>query len=100
MTDAVMIQTTASTLFQLGTVAEIRILNTSRDGTISGYFDNAPDFTQAAQQWSGNAPAVYCTLNPCTPALLARAANRLKSRAKVTTADHDILRRLWLPLDF
>jgi hypothetical protein len=94
-----MIQQTASVLFQPETVAELRILDTPR-GTVSGYFDNSQAFTQAAQQWSGKAPAVYCTLNPCTPALLARAANRLKERVKTTTSDRDIVRRYWFPLDF
>ena len=32
--------------------------------------------------------------------MLARAANRLRKKPKQTTADHDVLRRLWLPLDF
>ena len=100
MTDATMIHATAHALFQPGTVVELRILNTLRDGTVSGYFDNSQDFTDAAYRWSGNAPAVYATLNPCTPALLARSANRLQGRAKTTTADHDIVQRVWLPLDF
>ena len=100
MTDAAMIQQTASTLFQPATVVELRILNTLRDGTVSGYFDNSEDFTKAAEAWSGKAPAVYATLNPCNSALLARSANRLQVRAKTTTADHDIVQRVWLPLDF
>src|SRR5262245_56732875 len=99
MTDTTMIQQTASLFFQPGTVVELRILDTSR-GTVSGYFDNGQAFTQAAQHWSGKAPAVYCTLNPCNPALLARAANRLKDRVKSTTSDKDIVRRIWFPLDF
>jgi hypothetical protein len=95
-----MIQQTATTLFQPGTVAELRILNTPRDGTVSGYFDALQPFVQAAELWSGKAPAVYATLNPCNAALLARAANRLKPRVKTTTSDTDILQRYWLPLDF
>ncbi len=31
--------------------------------------------------------------------LLGRAYNRLKERAELTTADNDILKRLWLPVD-
>lgn len=102
MTPATMtlLEQTSTTLFAPGTVAEMRILNTPRDGTVSGYFDSPQPFVKAAAAWSGKAPAVYCTLNPCTPALLARAANRLKTRVKTTTADHDIVRRVWLPLDF
>jgi hypothetical protein len=100
MTDTGMILQTATILFEPGTVTEIRILNTPRDGTVSGYFDNGAAFTKAASGWSGKAPAVYTTLNPCTPALLARSANHLTPRAKTTTADHDIERRRWFPLDF
>ncbi len=44
-------------------------------------------------------PGVYITLNPVNPDLLARAVNRVKDRAKATTADKDILRRVWLPID-
>ena len=99
MTDTAMIQQTASLFFQPGTVTELRILNTPR-GTVSGYFDNPQAFTQAAIHWSGQAAAVYCTLNPCAPALLARAANRLKERAKTTTSDKDIVQRCWFSLDF
>jgi len=95
-----MIRQTAATLFAPGTVTELRILNTPREGTVSGYFDNVEAFTQAAASWSGKAPAVYAMLNPCNPALLARAANRLKARVKTTTSDSDIVHRRWFPLDF
>jgi D5 N terminal like len=74
--------------------------NTPRLGTVSGYFDSAAPFVQAAAYWSGKAPAVYATLNPCNPALLYRAVNRLKDRAKTTTSDSDIVQRRWFPLDF
>jgi hypothetical protein len=100
MTDPVMIQQTATTLFAPGTVAEMRILNTPRQGVVSGYFDHPAPFVQAAEQWSGKAPAVYATLNPCIPALLARSANRLKDRVKTTTSDKDIVTRCWFPIDF
>jgi hypothetical protein len=96
--DRAVIEATAATLFQPGTVAELRILDTPR-GTVSGYFDSPDPFVQAAAAWSGKAPAVYCTLNPCVPALFARAANRLKERAKTTTSDADIVQRVWFSLD-
>jgi hypothetical protein len=97
--DMAMIQRTATTLFRPATVVELRILNTPRQ-TVSGYFNDLQPFTQTASQWSGKAPAVYATLNPCNPALLARAANRLKDRVKTTTSDSDIVHRYWFPLDF
>jgi hypothetical protein len=45
-------------------------------------------------------PSIYITLNPVLPALLARAVNRLRERAEITTSDSDILRRRWLLIDF
>src|SRR5262245_23803771 len=82
-----------------GQVTEIRIPET-RYKTVSGYFDDIEKLAAAAEQWSGQASAVYVTLNPVDRALLARAANRLKSYADKTTSDHEILRRNWLPFDF
>ena len=69
MTDTAMIQHTASVFFQPGTVAELRILNTPR-GTVSGYFDNAQAFTQAAaalERESARRLLHAQSLYPCTP---------------------------------
>jgi Protein of unknown function (DUF3987) len=98
--DLAEMQQALSLLHAPGSVVELRILDTGRTGTVSGYFDDVARVTEAAAGWSGKAPAVYITLNACDPALLARAANRLTGRAKQTTADHDIVKRSWLPLDF
>src|SRR5262245_7997185 len=98
--DVATIEPTASIFFKPGAVVERRILTTPRNGTVSGYFDSPQPFVDAARSWSGKAPAVYATLNPCNPALLARAANRLKDRVKTTTSDSDIVHRYWFPLDF
>src|SRR4029453_16953241 len=94
------IERTASIFFKPDAVVELRILNTPRNGTVSGYFDSPQPFVDTPRFWSGEAPAVYATLNPCNPVLLARAANRLKDRVKTTTSDSDIVRRYWFPLDF
>lgn len=68
-------------------------------GTISGYFDNAADFARAAAALDGTgAKGVYFTLNPCNPALIARAVNRLRV-PKSTTTDVDAACRRWLPID-
>jgi hypothetical protein len=88
------------TFAEPGQVVELRALNTPRDATVSGYFDDPETLAQAAAGWSGRAPAVYFTLNPVNPALLARANNRLMNRAKSTTSDGDIVRRRWLFVDF
>jgi hypothetical protein len=85
-----------------GGVVEVRAL---ADGaTHSGYFDDHEALTRAVEALDAD-PAVagiYVTLNTVNPALLARRANRIKmrlGRKDATTADADILRRRWLPVD-
>jgi hypothetical protein len=53
-----------------------------------------------AEQWSGQAPGVYATLNPVAQELLARSVNRVVEYAKQTTSDANIIGRRWLPIDF
>ncbi|MAG37625.1 MAG: hypothetical protein CL878_15430 [Dehalococcoidia bacterium] len=79
-------------------VAELRAPSTRR-GTVSGYFNDPEKMAHTAVQLSGKAPAIYATVNPVNPALLARAANRTVRYAKHTTTDGDIIRRCWLLLD-
>ena len=85
-----------------GGVVEVRAL---ADGaTHSGYFDDYKALARAAEALDAD-PAVagiYVTLNTPNPALLARRANRIKlrlSRKDATTADADIIRRRWFPVD-
>jgi hypothetical protein len=88
-----------------GEVHEVRIPNTKRGparlfGTASGYFDNPASVAAALTRLTGDdAEAVYVTLNPVNPELIARANNRLVSKAKVTTGDADIVRRGALLID-
>jgi hypothetical protein len=77
----------------------LRCLHT-RWGTISGYFNDFQKLANAAGELSGNVPAVYVTLNPVNPKLLARANKRIVKYAKSTTGDQDIVKRRWLPIDF
>ena len=83
-----------------GNVCEIRALNVEgrKSRTDAGYFD---DFEMAARAVLSirNASGVYFVLNPVNPALLARAANRIKQYAELTTSDKDIIRRRWLLID-
>ena len=83
-------------------VVEVRAL---ADGAVhSGYFDDHDALARAVEALDAD-PAVagiYLTLNTVNPALLARRANRIKmrlSRKDATTADADIIRRRWLPVD-
>lgn len=83
-----------------GNVAEIRALGVhGRKGrTDAGYFD---DFEMAAHAVLSiqDAKGIYFVLNAVNPDLLARAANRIKQFAQLTTSDRDIIRRRWLLID-
>jgi hypothetical protein len=87
-------------LFRPGDVVEVRIPKT-RVGTVSGYFDDHVKLAAAIEEADRKyaATGIYYVLNPVNKALLARAYNRLKPYAEYTTADTDILRRRWLPVD-
>src|SRR5690349_2621793 len=89
-----------SLLFTPRDVVEVRIPKT-RAGVVSGYFDDHDALAKAIFQADVNyrAAGVYYVLNRIDPALLGRACNRLKERAEYTTADNNILRRRWLPVD-
>lgn len=92
------IRSALALLFEPGQIVELRCLNTNK-GTRSGYFDNMDRLAQVAESLSGHVPAVYVTLNPVHPDLLARANNRVREYARETTTDDQILRRCWLPID-
>ena len=91
-------------LLGLGQVVEIRALHATtardrREGVESGYFDDASK-AAAAVVGLRSARGVYWTINPVAPALLARASNRLRRAGSGdTTADHDVVRRRWVPVD-
>lgn len=83
-------------------VVEVRAL---ADGvTHSGYFDDHEALARAVEALDADpsVAGIYVTLNTVNPALLARRANRIKmrlSRKDATTADADIVRRRWFPVD-
>ncbi len=97
--------------FHPGEVVEIRGLgasgknrvwsgHASGPGTVSGYFDNEDAFAKAAEALdAAELRGIYFTLNPVNPALIARAANRLKASPKSTTQDPDAVCIRWLPVD-
>ena len=96
-------------LFQPGDTFEVRApdCRERRDArysfTCSGYFTfEMLDEAVAAMvelDRSAVAPGVYVTMNPVSQELLARAANRIKPRVRVTTQDKEVLRRRWLLID-
>ena len=80
-------------------VIELRIPKPRKGrGVVAGYFDDHQRLAEAALRWDGKAEAIYVTLNPINPALLARSANRL-SKNIPTASDVDVLCRKWLPID-
>ena len=87
-------------------VAEVRVLDGTtrtesyRPAVFSGYFDDADKLATAVGELT-SATGVFFIFNKANPALLARAANRLKKSTEkgTTTSDKDILRRRWLMID-
>jgi AAA domain len=82
-------------LWQPDDVREVRI---PARRVASGYFDDPDRLVEALAGWDGRAN-LYLTLNPVSPALLARAANRINADAKQTTSDADIVERRFLLVD-
>lgn len=87
-----------ATLFGPGEVVELRAFKDRT--TASGYFDDFEKLAERAAELEMRGFAVYVTLNPAKPALLARAQNKIKLHPKATTSDADIMCRRWLPVDF
>jgi hypothetical protein len=96
--DASQIARALAVLFDEGDVIELRIPKTEREGTVSGYFRDRAALAKQLASRNGDV-AVYVTLNPVVPSLLARCANRVRSRARTTTSDKDIATRRWLLVD-
>ena len=81
-------------------VVEVRVPKAGRYKTISGYFNNSDAFADAVislekERYNG----IYFTINKINKDLLARSANTLSFYAESTTADKDVERRRWLPID-
>jgi hypothetical protein len=93
---------TIRALRQPGEPFEIRCLKVGARGTVSAYFDDPDTAAQAILRAhvDGAASGVYTTLNTIDPNVMARAHNRFKDRAAITTSDTEVLRRLWLLFDF
>ena len=95
---------TLTLLMEPAQVVELRALDVStpdyrRPHTVSGYFDDMAKLADAALKLR-QAKGLYVTLNPVNPALLARAANRVRDvREEESTPDTYVLRRRWLPID-
>jgi len=91
-----------SLLFPAGAIIELRALGAG--GVHSGYFDDPVKLADRAAAIASltEVSGVYLTVNEVNPALLSRRANRVVmrvGRSDPTTADADIVRRRWLPVD-
>jgi hypothetical protein len=87
-------------LCEAGQVVELRIPRVEgKKRTDSGYFTDLKRLAAEAVKYDGRASGTYITLNPVEPALLARAENRVREWADLTTSDDYIARRRWLPID-
>lgn len=96
------IESAIGILFEPQQVVEVRVPKAGKYGTVSGYFNDHKKLAQKLEELSGNVgAAVYYTLNPVNPALLARAHNRTRTYAKDTTNDapDNIVKRRWLLVD-
>ncbi|OPY46752.1 MAG: hypothetical protein A4E42_00405 [Methanoregulaceae archaeon PtaU1.Bin222] len=95
------IRSALSLLFEPGQVVEVRAM--TGEGIASGYFDDQDALAAAVGPLDASGTAgIYVTLNEVNPALLSRRANRIKmrlSKKDATTADADITRRRWFPVD-
>jgi len=106
------LETTWQLFYQPGACVEVRALGLSggnkrwkgwAGGVVAGYFDDMESFVDCVSSLDGygKAEAIYITLNPLNPDLLARANNRLVGIGKndATTKDDDILSRRWILID-
>jgi hypothetical protein len=92
-------------ILEPGQVTELRALEavTAADGrphTQSGYYDSSHVDELATAAAKITAKGIYLVINPIEPALIARAANRIKRIGREPlTSDSDIIRRCRLPID-
>lgn len=93
-----------SSFFQSGDVIELRALGKQKGAVQSGYYRDTKKFEETINilDKTGEHKGIYFTLNKVNPALYARRPDSLSTsrEALATTADADIERRRWLPIDF
>jgi hypothetical protein len=96
---AILIKASLDLIHEPGEVFEVRIPKT-RAGTISGYFNDTSKAATFIVKENGKNQAIYATVNPVQPALLARNENKFEYGSNTTTVDSDIVKRRWFLLDF
>lgn len=96
---AVMIKTALDLLHKPGEVFEVRIPKT-RGGTWSAYFQDTAVAAALIAKENDKHHAIYMTMNPVLPSLIARSENKFSIGNPPTTTDHEIESRRWFLLDF
>ena len=89
-------------MFEPGDVVELRAFHKGRKRTDAGYFDfeHRQELADAAARLNAAGAAVYITLNRIDSQLLGRYCNRIEQYASATVTDSNVIRRIWLLLDF
>ena len=83
-----------------GSICEMRIPNTGSMGTISGFYKDREALLKRAAKFDRKEKAIFVTLNPVKEELYRLRPDSIEARAKNTARDKDIVKRVWLPLDF
>src|SRR5947209_4941916 len=100
--DELKIRDAADLLMMPGMVYESRVPKVKNDNekekTFIGFFNEPDKLAQAASKASGNAPAVYISLNPVNPELLPRSINHYTPYVKAASAE-DVLKRALILID-
>ena len=83
-----------------GDPVEIRIFGQrGRSNILSGYFTDPVKAADAIEKIPLSGCTVCWTINQLHPGCLARMQRGQIVQAGITTADTDVIRRLWLPID-
>ena len=97
------VRTTLILIHMPGSPFEIRVWGIPgkrRPYTASGYYTDPEKAALDVLKYDKRRPrGIYTNLNPLNPALLARSPEQMTNWPQYTTADNDIIRRLWLPVD-
>lgn len=95
---SIIVKAALNILHDTDEVFEVRIPKT-RAGTISGYFSDITKAAAVIAKENGKHQAIYATVNPIKPELLARNENKLEFGSQTTTTDSEILKRRWFLID-
>jgi hypothetical protein len=89
-----------TTLHKSGAVVEVRAFHEA--GTHSGYFNEPDLLADAGAELDRRGAEVYVTMNEIDPALFHRRSNKVRKnrRDDPSTSDKDVLRRIWILVDF